>query len=66
MSPRIQDIIASAVMGLFAAVVFQWAFMAHDREKWQSEAVKHHAARWVPDENGHPVFKWEDELEQKR
>ena len=36
---------------------------AHD---WQREAVAHHAARWVADENGEAVFKWNDELEAKK
>lgn len=60
-----------SIIGVFFASV---AWMAKEdfwdeprqQERWQSEAVRHGAAKWTVDESGKRVFEWNDKTEEAK
>jgi hypothetical protein len=49
------------LMTLAVILLFIAAFMvAKQRDDLKAEAVKHGAAEWVADANGHTIFKWKE------
>jgi len=52
---------AELLMTLAVILLVIAAFMvAKQRDDLKAEAVKHGAAEWVADHNGHTTFKWKE------
>jgi hypothetical protein len=50
-------LVVGAILGMFLMLIISFTSL---RNNFHTQAVKHHAAHWITNDNGNTTFVWND------